>query len=212
MTRSFFVGMILLVSMDTASAALTCNGRPYGAVDRPFTGVSTYEAMFDVVVPDGVVIPAHGISTGTWDWGCTTNITVDLDTAMVYRKFSCNPASSSYQASWDHESPGAEITHTTDKNGRLLDIAIKRHRVTSAQIEQLVCMANEAWVLGPYGDPVQRDNNGIPIKPMPPPPAEPHGVSYLRLMDQGTEKLLGGFSRNPYRGAADNLAQYVGTL
>lgn len=201
-----------LLLAPPAHAVTDCHGQAYGQVKRPFTGISQYETMFSVPLPEGMAPPVHSVAAAGWDWGCSTSVLVDLDRAKAYRVFRCSPEASPYAVRWPQESRGAKTRRTTDRSGHVVDEAVMERALSPIQIERLTCLANEAWQLDPNGDPVKYDAAGQPIKPPSPPPAEPHGVSYLRLRDGDVEKLIGGFTHYPQSGAAGALSGYLWQL
>lgn len=209
--RTRTVPLLLPLLLATGAHAVTdCHGgQAFGHVKRPFVGISQYEAMFSATPPEGVAPPVHSVAAGAWNWGCSTTVLVDLDRAKGYRVFRCSPEASPYASSWPQESRGARTRRITDSSGRIVDEAVVERALTPAQIERLVCLANEAWQLDPNGDPVKYDADGQPIEPPLRPPVPPHGVSYLRLRDGDVEKLIGGFTHYPSDGAAGAFARYL---
>lgn len=204
--------LLPLLFAANVHAAIDCHGQAFGQVKRPFVGVSPQEAMFSATLPQGIAPPRHSIAAGGWNWGCSTTVLIDLDRGKSYRVFQCSPDASPYASAWPQESRGAKTRRITDASGRVTDEAFTEKTLAPADLERLVCLANEAWQLDPNGAPVKYDDRGAAIPPPLQPAAPPHGVSYLRLRDGDVEKLIGGFSHYPSDGAAGALDRTIWQL
>ena len=198
-----WLGLSLLPGM--ADAAIGCHGQAFGAVSRPFTGIDRYEDAFRIVVPYGVPEPAHAITAASENWGCQSALTVDLDRSTLWSMLHC---SSDDAFDRDVSSPmwrGATIGQHRNGKGVMVREAAREVHLFPTEIAELVCLANDAWMLGKWAEPMVYDAEGKPVVGTPPLPASPHGFGYMRLKDGGVERVLGGYYDVPAAGVAERL-------
>lgn len=209
LVRALTFALLVLLS-GVASATIGCNGQAFGQVVRPFTGMSSDDmGMFSTWVPEGKKPPIHGITVGSWGWMCSTTVTVDMDAAALYRLETCRIDPTEHSVEKSNVPKGAVVQRVHADDGSVFDQVTATSALTPDEVHRLVCLANQAWRLDKYGDPVRYDIDGKPLDPDGRMPTPPHGVRFMHLKDSEVDKLIGGQYPYPETGPASELSRYV---
>lgn len=105
---------------------------------------------------------------------------------------------------------GARMATYTDYRNQPAQEAVKEGRLAPVNIEELICLANDVWGAGKWGDPPRFDPHGAIIEPdRIPSPATPHGFSVVLLKDGDTTRTLGMYYYPSVVNADGKLSQPV---
>lgn len=174
-----------------AQASTDCHGRRFADTTQRFIDKVPPRPYF-WGVPEGTPLPIHLISTQGGSFGCGTAWTVDLDTGHAWLRARCGDEQSLLQFVGSRHWAGARFNPYTDFNGKPAREAVKEGVVRPAILQQLVCMANEAWAAGKFGGEARFDDHGALRDDTPPGPVT-DAVSSLLLKDGETTRTLGYF-------------------
>jgi hypothetical protein len=199
MLNGRFLFALLILTPLAAHAAIGCHGQAFGATTKRFIDREPAN-LFYAGIPAGVAIPAHIVAVSFENWGCGTSLSVDLDSGRVWKRLRCASEDAFDRdvgmSSWT----GAHIGSYTNFNRQPAREAVKEGRLPAAAIEELVCLANDAWRAGRWGQVPTFDAEGAMIEAAPPYPASPHGFSAILLKDGDTTRTLGMY----YHPSGDN--------
>ncbi len=176
---------LLLVGLSifavAGDAAPLCEGAAFGAV--PKGDVADANDKRRTFWPRSLPAARQSMTFVAWGWGCSTQVSVDINRAVAYRIESCfggNERELMHLPSPDDRNAFV-VREKDDKHDRVVAVAMRT--LSAAIMEQLICAANAVWT---HARAPRLDENGQPFAPLP-----PHSVSFLWLADHDVMRLEG---------------------